>query len=100
MQRLTKLSELPIGDDEGSKTAKTTQSFISVLLRLFTADGRSGTGGISAFDLLCLPDEILEQVALVLGQEEVLRLFNDISEIGDETSAFSREPCRGVGKSA
>lgn len=71
-----------------------------MLLCLLTADWRIRAGGISTFDLLRLPDEILEQIALVLGQEEMLRLLNDISEIGDETSTFGRELCRRVGKSA
>jgi hypothetical protein len=37
-----------------------------------------------------LPDEILEEIALVLGQQQDLRLLNDISKICDQDLAFRR----------
>ena len=95
---LTKLSELPIGHKKRAKGAKTTQSLIAMLLCLVTPDGCGWRGGISTLDLLRLPDEVLEQVALILGQQEMFRLVDHISEIGHETSTFGRELCRRAGE--
>ena len=37
--------------------------------------------GVAAADILGLPDEVLKQVALVLGEEKKFGLFDDFSEV-------------------
>lgn len=62
-----------------------------MLLRRVLVNG--STRNIDGFgvELLCLPDEILKQVALVLGQKEVLRLLHHFSEISNERLSFARQ---------
>lgn len=45
-----------------------------------------------------LPDEILDQVPLVLGEQQVLRLLDSLSDVSDELPALCGELGRGVGK--
>ena len=58
-----------------------------MLLCSLLVDSRLGERCIAAGDLLGLPDEVLEQVALVLGEDEKLGLLNDILEICNELLA-------------
>jgi hypothetical protein len=46
---------------------------------------------IATTDVLCLPDEILKQVALVLGEKENLGLLDNLTEIGYELLAIFRQ---------
>jgi hypothetical protein len=66
---LTKLSKLPISDKKRSKGAKTTQRLLAMLPCRITANWCSRPSSFTALNLLCLPDEVLEQVTLVLGQK-------------------------------
>ena len=47
-------------------------------------------------ELLCLPGEILEQVTLVLGQQELLCLLDNLPNIGNEGMAFRGELGRRI----
>lgn len=47
--------------------------------------------GVATLDKSRLPQEILNQVALILGQEEDLGLLNNISKVSNKVSAFSRK---------
>jgi hypothetical protein len=67
MGTLTKLSELAIGDNKRAQGSQALQSLIAVLLRSLLVNRSIGKSGISAIDLLRLPDEILKEIALVLG---------------------------------
>jgi hypothetical protein len=42
-----------------------------------------------SIELLSLPDEILEKIPLVLGQQQVLGLLDGLSELHNELSAFA-----------
>jgi hypothetical protein len=42
-------------------------------------------------DLLCLPDEVLEKIAIVLGEKEDLGLLDDSLEVGNELLALARQ---------
>ena len=66
---LTKLAELAIGNDQSSQGPQALNRLLAVLLGGLLVD--RGTGGINGLrvEVLGLPDEILEQVAVVLGQE-------------------------------
>ena len=44
--------------------------------------------GLATGDLAGLVDEILQQVALVLGQEKDLGLLDDIAKVSDKVTAF------------
>lgn len=90
---LTKLSELAVADDESSKSSETFQRLVTVLSGGVPADGGIWRRGVfGAAHLLGLPDEILEKVAIVLGEGEDLGLFDDVTEVSDQLLAFSREP--------
>jgi len=54
---------------------------------------------IPSLNLLCLPDEILEQVALVLRKEEVFGLLDNVAGISNQTFALGGESCVGTGES-
>jgi hypothetical protein len=49
----------------------------------------TGKSSTSATNLLCLPDKVLEDVALVLAEEEVFCLLNNIAEIPNEALALN-----------
>jgi len=55
-----------------------------MLLRCVLVDGSAGYLCIATADLLCLPDEVLEEIALVLSEEKNLSLLNDILEINNK----------------
>ena len=54
--------------------------------------------GTTSSQVFGLPYEVLEQVALVLGQDQNLRLFDDFAKVADEHSTFGREFLRRVGQ--
>lgn len=61
-------------------------------------DGGIGRLQITAVDLLSLPDKVLEQVAVVLGEDEELGGFNNISQITNEFLTISGQLLRGRGE--
>lgn len=78
----TQFAELAVGDEELSQGAETLQSLIPLLL-----GGLLVYRGVGAFhsirvELLRLPDEVLDQVALVLGQEKILHQPDNLSAVG------------------
>jgi hypothetical protein len=91
MGTLTKLSELAIGDNKRAQRSQTLQSLIAVLLRSLLVNGSIGKSSISTIDLLRLPNEVLKEITLVLGQEKVFSLFNDITEICHKILTFGRK---------
>lgn len=94
---LTKLTELPVSDDKRAKSPKPFQCLVSVLFSGLLANWSARKSDISTLDLLRLPNEILEQIALVLGKKQVLGLLNNRTEVGDQGSTFGREFLRWVG---
>ena len=87
----TELSELPIGEDKSAKRSQSLKSLVAVLPSGILVDGCARGLSIAAGDLLCLPDEVLQKIALVLGQDEVLGLLNDVAQIGDQVSTLGGE---------
>ena len=59
-----------------------------MLLSCSFVHGRSWALSATASEVLCLPDEILEQIALILGEEQNLRLLNHIAKIFNQMSSF------------
>ena len=43
---------------------------------------------VAAPDVLCLPNEVLQQVSLILGEQKDLGLFDDVTQISDKVTAF------------
>jgi hypothetical protein len=68
---------LAIGDDERAERTKTLQCLVAVLLGGVLVNWSIGKRCVGTGDLLRLPDEILEKIALVLCQEEVFSLFDN-----------------------
>jgi len=90
-RRLTELAELTVGKNERAEGAKTVESLVAVLLSGVLVDRRVRSAGIGARDLLSLPNEVLEEVALVLGQEQQLGLLNDLAQVTNELLTLCRE---------
>jgi hypothetical protein len=87
---------LTVGDDERAEGSQTLQSLVSMLLRGVLINRCTWKRSIVGLDLLCLPNEVLEQVALVLGEEEIFGLLDDVANIGNEAFALSGESCVGL----
>lgn len=88
---LTQLAELAVGDQQSSQGPETFEGLVAMALRSVLVNGRIRRANRIGVEVLRLPDEVLQQVALVLGQKQVLGLFDDISNISDELPALSRE---------
>lgn len=64
----------------------------------FLVDWSSGSLDALGVELLRLPDEILQEIAVVLGEHQIFRLFDDFSDIVNELLAFGGEPRRRIGE--
>ena len=60
-----------------------------MLLRSTLVNRSTGELGAPTSHVLSLPDEILEQITLVLDQDEYLCLLDDISKVGNKFLAFA-----------
>ena len=85
------LPELTVGDEKSAEGTQTVEGLVTVLLGSVLVDRSTGESGVGAGDLLSLPDEVLEEVALVLGEEQDLGLLNDGLEVADQLLALGRE---------
>lgn len=83
-----KFSELTVGDDQCAQCAKTVQCLVAVLLGSVLVNWCTWNLYIAAIQVLGLPDKILEQIALVLAQQQMLGFLNDIAKIGDQRTTF------------
>lgn len=66
---LTKLAELPIGDDERAKGSKAFQSLVGMSLRRLAVNWRFRARDSPSLEMFGLPDQVLEQVPRVFGEE-------------------------------
>lgn len=64
---------------------------VTILLGSVLADGGIGCVDTLGVELSGLPDEILDQVALVLGEKKVLGLLDGVGSILDELLALGGE---------
>lgn len=83
-EKHTEFSELPVGDDQRAQGAEAVKGLVSVLLRLLLADRSAGGRYRLGVELLGLPDEVLKQVAVILGQQQMLGLFHDFFDVGNQ----------------
>lgn len=85
--KLTQLAELAIGDDQLTENTKTLESLVAVLLGGVLVNWHIDSLRVTRADLLRLPDEVLEDVAFVLGEKKLLGLLDHIAQISDELLA-------------
>jgi hypothetical protein len=95
----TKLSELAIGNDQGSKSAQSLEGLVAMLLRGLLVHWGIRCADSLRIELRGLPDEVLEQVALVLGQQQLLGLCDNFAEVFYESLALGGELVRGLRES-
>lgn len=88
---LTEFAELAVGDEQCAKGAQALESLITVSLGRVLANGSIRGRDSLGIELSSLPDEVLKKVALILGQEELLGLLNNLTNIGNEFLAIIRE---------
>jgi hypothetical protein len=88
---LTKLAELTVGENERAEGAQTIEGLVTMLLSSVFVDRSVRGAGIGAGDLLSLPNEVLKEVALILGQEQKLGLLNDLAQVTNELLTLCRE---------
>ena len=93
---LTKLSELAVTDEQRSESAETVEGLVTVLLGGLLVNWSIWGGSVAAGELLGLPDEVLKEVTLVLGEHQDLGLLDDAAEISDKLLTLSRELLRGT----
>jgi len=62
-----------------------------MLLCGLLVDGGAGDADGLGVELLRLPDKVLDEVSVVLGQQQILGVLDDLTNIGDEVFAFGRE---------
>lgn len=67
-----------------------------MLLSNIFVDGGTRNVHSLGVELLSLPDKVLDQVALVLGQQKVLGLGDNFTRISDQCAALGRELLGGV----
>lgn len=85
---LTKLAELAVGDEQRAQGAETLEGLVAVLLGSVLSNGSIGSADSLGVELHALPDKVLDQIALVLGEQELLGLSDDSPYIVDELAAL------------
>lgn len=76
--KLTELSELAVGDDQRAESPQALERLVAVLLGSVLVNWSTRKCGVATSDLLGLPDEILQQIPLVLYEKKILGLLNHI----------------------
>lgn len=84
----TQLAELAIGDEQSTQRPQALKSFVAMSLGSVLADGEIGGVDRLGVKLGRLPNEVLDQIALILRQQEVLGLFDDLSDVRDKLLAI------------
>lgn len=88
---LTKFPELTVGDQQGTQSAKAVESLLAMALGSTLVDGRVRRAYCIRVEVLCLPDEVLQEVTLVLGEQQVLCLLDNLAGVGNECLTLGRE---------
>lgn len=91
----TELAEFAVGDEQGTESLESLGGLVGILLGRFLVDRRGELFDIFASDSLGFPDEFLQQLSLVLGQEEVFGLLNDIAQVLHQSLAVFGQLARG-----
>lgn len=91
MEEHTKLAELTIGENQRSECSETVECLVAVLLCSCTVNGSIGSTSATTRNGLALPDEILNEIALVLAKKQHLSFFDDIPQVSNEIATLVRE---------
>jgi hypothetical protein len=92
----TQFTELAICDEQSAQSSQTLKSFILVPCRGILAQGSVGRLDALGIILCGLPDEVLNQVAVVLGQQKLLRELHNLPRILHQHLSIGRELVRRV----
>lgn len=93
----TEFTELPIGNDERAESSETVQRLVTMLLSSLLVDRSAWESSIANIDLLRLPDEVLEEIALILCKGEIFCLHNNFAEVSDQFLTLKRKLLGRVG---
>lgn len=94
------LDDVPIRDNQLSKTSQTSLSFLGITTNAVTGYRYAWSRGLWATfyaELGRVPDELLQRLIVILCKEKTLGLFNDITEVLQDRLAFGGEVFIGVG---
>lgn len=71
---LTKLPELAVGDEQSPESLEASCGLLSILFRgsFFTRSIRA-LNISRAFEVCCIPDELLDHIAIVLDEDKISR---------------------------
>jgi hypothetical protein len=72
---------LAVGDNEGSKSPQPLKSLVSISLGSVLIHWSARSSDALVFILGGLPNKVLNQISLVLGQYKVLGLLHNLLEI-------------------
>ena len=61
---------------------------VALLFGSFFVDWGTRNTSIAGIKMLGLPNEVLQQVALIFGEEEIFSLSNDFFQIGNQMAAL------------
>lgn len=91
---LTKLAELAIGDEQSTQGSQALERLVAISLGRVLANRRIGALYALGVVLPRLPDEVLDQVALVLGEKQLLGELDNVARVLDERLAVVGELIR------
>jgi len=94
MKLRTQLAELAISDDEGAESSQALNGLIPVFLGGCFIDWGVRALYARGPELLGLPDEVLKNIALILGKEEILGESDDLASISNQRLSFCGKPAR------
>lgn len=98
MNLLTNLSELPVGNKESTQGLQALNSVAAILFGGLLVDGSIRSLRFHGAQTLSLPDELLKQVAIILGEDQFAGLVDDFAKIPDQLLTFFREVLGGRGE--
>ena len=82
---------MTVGKYKGAKSPQALEGLVAVLLSCALINWCSRQLGLTTGDLASLVDEILQQIAFVLGQEQNFGLLDDTAKVGHKVAAFLGE---------
>ena len=95
MEKLTNLSKLSVGNEKRTQGLQTLDSVVTVLLGTILVNRCIRPLRLNIAQTLSLPDELLEQVTIVLAENQLASLVNDHTEVPDQLLTFFREVLGG-----
>ena len=95
---LTNLTELSVGDQQGTQGLQTIQGLVAILLGAFLLDGGTRLVHLDRAKVLRIVDELLQQMTVVLAQDQLSGVVDDIAQVLDQLLAFLGQLLGGVGE--